>query len=105
MIGEVGINDNCEPYYFRGLICYYGMHYIAFFYCWARKKWVLFDDTRVREENDWSSVVSVIMSGQYVPTVVFYERSIANDRIPEQAVEELARQVRDLEDRQNPCSA
>jgi hypothetical protein len=101
-----GHDASLDTYLFRGLICYYGMHYIALFYCWARKKWVLFDDTRVREEADWSSVVSVIMSGQYVPTVVFYERSetIEDSRVSVQAIEELTRQVRDLEDRQNACS-
>jgi hypothetical protein len=100
---EVGINDNCEPYYFRGLICYYGMHYVAFFYCWARKKWVLFDDTRVQEENDWSSVASIIVDGHFVPTVVFFER--LHDSVSEEAIEELARQVKGLEERHVTCSA
>jgi hypothetical protein len=90
-----------QQYLLRGLICYYGMHYIAFFYCWARKKWVLFDDTRVREEKDWSSVVSIIVSGQYVPTLLFYERDQGG--ITKEDIEELAQQVRNLEDRQSPC--
>mmetsp|Transcript_159906 Transcript_159906/g.298249 ORF Transcript_159906/g.298249 Transcript_159906/m.298249 type:complete len:679 (+) Transcript_159906:162-2198(+) len=90
-------------YVFRGLICYYGMHYIAFFWCWNRQKWVLFDDTKVREEKDWSSVVSIIIGGQYVPTVLFYE--LSEGPISTEGMEELIRQVQDLEDRQNACSA
>lgn len=90
-------------YLFRGLICYYGMHYVAFFFCWARKKWILFDDTCVREEKDWSSVASIIMNGQYVPTILLFENCY-DDAMTDDAVEELFRQMRELEDPQSACT-
>lgn len=95
-----------QEYALRGLICYYGMHYVALFWCWSRMKWILFDDTRVREEQDWSSVIHVIMCGLYVPTLVFYERTDRDSGIlaPAASVEELARQIAGLEDREAPCA-
>jgi len=96
--------DADSEYCFHGLICYYGMHYIAIFWCPARKRWVLFDDTFVREKEDWSSVASLIMSGQYLPTLIFYE-SLADVPADAESLEELSRQVDGLEDRQSSCVA
>ena len=35
-------------YRLRGMICYYGKHYIAFFYNHTLKQWYVFDDTNVK---------------------------------------------------------
>jgi len=36
-------------YRLKGMICYYGMHYDCYFYNSHRKKWMVFDDTIVKE--------------------------------------------------------
>jgi ubiquitin C-terminal hydrolase len=45
-------------YRMRGFVCYYGKHYVAFFYSTAHKMWLLFDDNRVLEIGPWETVVS-----------------------------------------------
>lgn len=91
-----------ESYFFRGMICFYGCHYVSFFWSWPKMKWILFDDTRLKEEEDWSSVVQIIMAGQYVPTVLFYE---LNDGMYKTAdMEFFVQQVSTLEDRSSSCS-
>lgn len=45
-------------YRLRGLVCYYGRHYVALFYSTAHKMWLLFDDSRVIEVGSWESVIS-----------------------------------------------
>lgn len=101
--GWPGCEIKSESYSFHGLICYYGMHYIALFWCLARMRWVLFDDNFVREKEDWSSVASLILSGQYVPTLIFYQ-CLQDSPAPEESLEELVRQVNELEDRQSACA-
>lgn len=91
-----------ESYLFRGLICYYGMHYIAIFWCWHRLRWIFFDDTSVREEPDWSSVANLLVNGQYVPTLLFYEYE--DDVIAPRSMEMFVQQMENLEDRQSSCS-
>ena len=84
-------------YGLRGLVCYSGMHYVALFWCPSQRHWVLFDDTCVQEKEDWSSAARVLLSGLFVPTLVFYER-VQADAAPEESLEELAQQVCELED-------
>ena len=92
-----------ELYAFHGMICYFGMHYIALFWCPARKRWILFDDTSVREKEDWNSVTRVMMSGQYLPTLLFYER-VSEAAALADSLDELSRQVNGLE-QQPSCAA
>lgn len=91
-----------DSYVLRGLICYYGMHYVALFWCPARVKWILFDDSSVREEEDWKAVGSLIMSGKYLPTLIFYER-LAETDLSTESMEELQRQVAELAESQASC--
>lgn len=92
-----------EDYTFCGMICYYGMHYIAIFWCWSQMQWTLFDDTAVRQEKDWSSVVGLILSGCYVPTLLFHERGAGRwdwaTGSRAASLVELERQIEELEDR------
>lgn len=44
--GETGISS-CL-YRLRGMICYYGKHYICFFYNYKTKAWFVFDDVTVK---------------------------------------------------------
>jgi len=91
-----------DAYMLCGLICYFGMHYIAIFWNWPLMKWMLFDDSSVRQEQDWSSVVQILIAGHYVPTLLFYER--LEGRIPVAQVDEFMKQVANLEDRRGSCT-
>lgn len=97
------LNSN-EDFVFCGMICYCGLHYIAIFWCWVRMQWMLFDDTTVRQERDWSSVVSLILCGSYVPTLLFHERCSghgeSSHELPRsKSLEVLRSQIEELEDR------
>ncbi|GMF46799.1 unnamed protein product [Phytophthora fragariaefolia] len=69
-------------YSFRGLVCYYGRHYVGFFASRSldddgveRERWFLFDDTRVKLVGAWADVRLRIERGGYQPTLLFYERN------------------------------
>ncbi|CAH0486457.1 unnamed protein product [Peronospora farinosa] len=69
-------------YSFRGLVCYYGRHYVGFFASRSldeagveRERWFLFDDTRVKLVGTWADVRLRVERGGYQPTLLFYERN------------------------------
>ncbi|CAH0477979.1 unnamed protein product [Peronospora belbahrii] len=69
-------------YLFRGLVCYYGRHYVGFFASRSvdeagveRERWFLFDDTRVKLVGTWADVRLRVERGGYQPTLLFYERN------------------------------
>ncbi|EGZ19167.1 hypothetical protein PHYSODRAFT_557028 [Phytophthora sojae] len=69
-------------YSFRGMVCYYGRHYVGFFASRSldedgveRERWFLFDDTRVKLVGAWADVRLRIERGGYQPTLLFYERN------------------------------
>ncbi|ETO61669.1 hypothetical protein F444_20365 [Phytophthora nicotianae P1976] len=68
-------------YSFRGLVCYYGRHYVGFFASRLnedgveKERWFLFDDTRVKLVGMWADVKLRIERGGYQPTLLFYERN------------------------------
>ncbi|OWY95078.1 Inactive ubiquitin carboxyl-terminal hydrolase, partial [Phytophthora megakarya] len=69
-------------YSFRGMVCYYGRHYVGFFASRSldedgveRERWFLFDDTRVKLVGTWADVRLRIERGGYQPTLLFYERN------------------------------
>ncbi|POM66503.1 Inactive ubiquitin carboxyl-terminal hydrolase [Phytophthora palmivora] len=82
-------------YSFRGLVCYYGRHYVGFFASRSldedgveRERWFLFDDTRVKLVGTWSDVRLRIERGGYQPTLLFYERNgIEHDNLEKIATE------------------
>ena len=92
-----------EVYCFHGMICYFGMHYVALFWCPARKRWIFFDDTSVCEKEDWNAVTKLMMSGQYLPTLLFYER-VSEEAALADSLPELNRQINGLE-QQPSCAA
>ncbi|RLN57924.1 hypothetical protein BBJ29_008879 [Phytophthora kernoviae] len=75
------ISDSTSLYKFRGLVCYYGRHYVGFFSSRSvedgveRERWFLFDDTRVKPVGTWADVRLRIERGCYQPTLLFYERN------------------------------
>lgn len=61
-------------YRLRGMICYYGLHYVAFFYNRKRSEWIVFDDSTVKPVGvTWSVVQQKCIKGRLQPAVVFYE--------------------------------
>eukprot|EP00435_Cladocopium_sp_Y103_P018747 s2282_g4.t1 len=89
-----------DLYSFHGMICYCGMHYVALFWCPARKHWIFFDDMCVKEKEDWTAVVNLMTAGQYVPTLIFYE-NVSEEPALSESIEELTRQVDALEYQQS----
>ncbi|KAG7402266.1 Ubiquitin carboxyl-terminal hydrolase [Phytophthora boehmeriae] len=75
------ISDATSVYKFRGLVCYYGRHYVGFFASRSvedgveKERWFLFDDTRVKLVGTWDDVRLRIERGCYQPTLLFYERN------------------------------
>lgn len=72
-------------YAFRGMVCYYGRHYVGFFASRStavesgatgqdQERWYLFDDTRVQLVGAWADVRLRVERGGYQPTLLFYER-------------------------------
>ncbi len=83
---EINLNDlfeidkeenrkGCSVYRFRGMICYYGLHYVAFFHTGGT--WMLFDDTRVIDMKDFNNVTNQCISGRLQPTALLYEQVIS----------------------------
>lgn len=68
-------DETCKPLYcFRGMVCYYGKHYVSFFYSMQTCKWFLFDDQTVRNVGTWQQLCDTILSGLYQPTLLFWEQ-------------------------------
>lgn len=87
-------NQGEDPIYqFKGMICYLGAHYVAFFRTvesdleydpsltyqpyqgnFSQNKWFLYDDITVKSLGDWSNVVKVCIDACIKPTVLFYQR-------------------------------
>lgn len=55
------------------MVCFYGQHYICFFYHWASAKWVLFDDSRVKRGLTWKEVLEMCVGGKLLPCLLFFE--------------------------------
>lgn len=88
--------DPCEEsrcHILRGMICYHGSHYITLCWCPPRKKWLFFNDARVQKEGDWKAACSLLISGSYMPTLLFYEKLDVSD--PQGVLETLKNQMGD----------
>uniref|UniRef100_A0A7S1NCR5 USP domain-containing protein n=1 Tax=Eutreptiella gymnastica TaxID=73025 RepID=A0A7S1NCR5_9EUGL len=64
-----------HPYSLRGLICFYGHHYVAYFWNRVLDEWVYLDDSYVRPLGSWANVQQTIIDGRHMPLVLFYVRS------------------------------
>eukprot|EP00434_Breviolum_minutum_P017486 symbB.v1.2.015433.t2/scaffold1121.1/size137196/1 len=97
------VSPPCDDmsYCFHGMICYkHSQHYVAFFWCAARKRWTFFDDRIVEEKDDWVSVANFLLAEGYVPTLIFYERM---DGTNADSLAELDRQVANVGDSRAVC--
>jgi ubiquitin C-terminal hydrolase len=61
----------------RGLVCYYGRHYVAFSFSVSFQTWLMFDDANVVEVGPtFETVVQKCIKSTYQPSLLFYETSI-----------------------------
>jgi hypothetical protein len=63
------------PYNLKGLICFYGGHYVCFFLSSALQHWVYFDDANVRTVGTLTQVFGQMVSGRLLPLVIFLTRA------------------------------
>lgn len=88
-------SQTSADYSFRGMVCYYGRHYVGFFASHTiedgvtYERWFLFDDTRVKRVGTWEDVRSRVERGGYQPTLLFYERQ----DIDQQKLEKTAAEI------------
>eukprot|EP00667_Euglena_gracilis_P003065 EG_transcript_3071 len=61
-----------HPHVLRGMICFYGRHYMAYFWNRIQARWVFIDDSSVRPVGDWGTVCQNIVDGRHMPLVLFY---------------------------------
>jgi len=61
----------------RGLVCYYGSHYVAFSYSTSFQTWLMFDDANVVEVGaTFETVIQKCVRSTYQPSLLFYEASL-----------------------------
>lgn len=65
-----------ETYLFRGMICYYGQHYVSIFqdYSAAMPRFLLFDDAKIRSLGNWEQVKAECLRAHYQPVLLLYEK-------------------------------
>lgn len=75
-------------YRLRGMICYYGKHYTAYFYSVKNQQWFVFDDSTVKPIGvDWPTIRSKCLKGHLQPSMLFYEREEEQVKITESMLE------------------
>ena len=62
-------------YVFRGLVCYYGKHYVSIFQSRApgHYQYLLFDDQSVKNIGSWEAVKEKCVKSCYQPVLLLYE--------------------------------
>jgi hypothetical protein len=68
--------DTANPsYVFRGLVCYYGQHYVSIFQSRevGRYEYLLFDDHNIKTIGDWEAVKQKCVMSCYQPVLLLYE--------------------------------
>eukprot|EP01119_Soliformovum_irregulare_P008684 TRINITY_DN21784_c0_g1_i1.p1 TRINITY_DN21784_c0_g1~~TRINITY_DN21784_c0_g1_i1.p1 ORF type:complete len:543 (-),score=119.88 TRINITY_DN21784_c0_g1_i1:8-1636(-) len=84
-------------YKFRGMICYYGKHYTAYFYNHKSTQWYVYDDTQVKPvATEWPSVRDRCLRGRLQPNIVFYERESDHISDIEQEEPDLFQSIMEL---------
>jgi len=56
------------------MVCYYGKHYVCFFFNILSAEWYLFDDQTIRSIGRFSALSDHIVRGAYQPTLLFWEK-------------------------------
>ena len=62
-------------YGLRGVVCWYGKHYVAFFESEVGERWLMFDDRRVSHVGHWEELCTRAVLGKLQPILAFYEKT------------------------------
>ena len=62
-----------RPYQLRGFICYYGKHYLSFFYSPSHAAWLRFNDGTIKVSGGWEDTAEKIIRGHLQPTILFFQ--------------------------------
>ncbi|CAN0008102.1 unnamed protein product, partial [Heterosigma akashiwo] len=57
------------------MICYSSLHYVGYFYSKRSQRWLLFDDSRVRDIGSWDTLITSCENNKHQPTTLLYERA------------------------------
>eukprot|EP00347_Sterkiella_histriomuscorum_P007794 403347537 len=80
--------DQNTNYILRGMITYYGKHYISYFYSQKHDTWVQFNDQQLKSIGNFKEVMKKCISGRQQPTTLFYEHEEVIINVLDQGVEE-----------------
>lgn len=68
-------------YTFKGMICFFGSHYLTFFKRVKGKNdtnnsdWILFDDANTEYMQTWQEVIEFSIKASCYPTVLLFEQT------------------------------
>ena len=68
-----------KKYRLRGVVCYYGRHYVAFFE--GDGNWLMFDDRRVSAVGDWEAMTDRAVRGRLQPILCFFEVEESKEKL------------------------
>jgi len=75
-------------YRLRGMICYYGKHYTAYFYSVEHQQWFVYDDSTVKAIGiDWPTIRKRCLKGHLQPAMLFYECDEPQIKVTESMME------------------
>lgn len=66
--------SDAPQYELCGVVCYYGRHYLAFFWSAVYGGWLMFDDRRVFLVGGWEELCQRACAGKLQPILVFYQQ-------------------------------
>ncbi|KNC75432.1 hypothetical protein SARC_12042, partial [Sphaeroforma arctica JP610] len=68
------------PMLCHAMVCYYGQHYVSYFYSTSESKWFQVDDVRIREVGpSWSYLLRDCTKGKFQPVLTFYQTCSSED--------------------------
>lgn len=69
------VSESNPSYVFRGLVCYYGLHYVSIFQGLegGHDNFLLFDDHTIKPIGDWDAVKAKCVKSHYQPVLLLYE--------------------------------
>ena len=84
-----------ETYAFRGMVLYYGVHYVSVWREYTKPNYLMFDDARVTSRGDWKSVVDSCVRSRYQPVLLLYERTDARNGAGSKEDMEMEKELRE----------
>jgi hypothetical protein len=95
---------------FRGLVCYYGLHYISIFQESVQEentvRFLLFDDHNIRVLGNWESVKLECFKAHYQPVLLLYEieNILPNRYSSQRTLEKTKVPYNNLDQKQSPSN-